>query len=230
MNYDFSFSGKTLSLVLAGSAFVGIMLFIAGLLVGTNWIGEPNTAAPVAVKQTVAEPMPEPTAAPPVAPIMSADLSTPHLAATVPADAASVDAATASPDRQAHGSVPGVNSSAASVNRRREQAPASAAPNDTELRVIQEAEPAAATEPPESPTFSVQVGVFATENDAHQLARQLQKKGHAAVILAARGDRAATWFAVRIGTYTNKTEAAQAAAKIAGQEKIEAIVRPFGSL
>lgn len=225
MSYDFSFSGKTLSLVLAGSAFVGIMLFIAGLLVGTNWKAEPNAATQIAVKQTVAEPTPEPTAVP-REPVTTADLSTPQeVAATSPAEAAS---GAPSPDRQAHGSV-------VSVNRQREQAPAAAAaaaapPNDAELRVVQEAEPAAASESAESPAFSVQLGAFASESDAHELARQLQKKGYAAVILAVRDDKSRWWHVVRIGAYANKTEAAQAASSIAGREKITAVVRPFGSL
>lgn len=130
MSYDFSFSKKTISLVLAGSAFVGVMLFLAGLLIGTNWKAEPN-AANVAVKQpAAAPPAPQPTDTP-QAPVMMSDAAIPD--AAVPSEAGASSGA-ASPVRQAH-------SNAASVNSKRRQTPP-APPNDGEVRLIQEAAPA----------------------------------------------------------------------------------------
>ena len=218
MSYDFSFSTKALSFVLAGSAFVGIMLFIAGLLIGTNWKAEPNNAVNVAVKQPVAAPQPEPTVAPQDS-VMSAHVATPEAAAPGGADASSLASA---PVKQAH-------VSAESVISRRWQAPQPAAPHDDELRVVQEAE-TPANETAEMPPFSVQVGVFVSENDARQLVRQLQKKGYTPIVLAANDDESKLWYSVRIGTYKNMTEAAQAASNIADQEKLKAVVRPLGSL
>jgi hypothetical protein len=130
MSYDFSFSKKTISFVLAGFAFVGVMLFLAGLLIGTNWKAEPN-AANVAVKQpAAAPPAPQPTDTP-QEPVMVSDAAIPG--AAVPSEAgASSDAA--SPVRQAH-------SNAASVNSKRRQTSPPAPPNDGEVRLIQEAAP-----------------------------------------------------------------------------------------
>lgn len=222
MNYDFSFSKKALSLVLAGSSFVGVMLFVAGLLVGTSWKAAPNDAAVVAVKQPVAAPQPEPTVAP-QEPVMSAHVAVPEPAAPGAADDAVAAAGGASaPVKQAHANT-------ASVTIRRWQAPTPAAPDDDELRVVQEAEPAG-NEDTETPAFSVQVGVFASENEAHQLVRQLQKKGYTPIVLAANDDESRLRYSVRIGAYANMTEAAQAASNIAGQEKLKAVVRPLGSL
>jgi hypothetical protein len=130
MSYAFSFTKKSLSLVLAGFAFVGIMLFTAGLLIGTTWKAEPNAPAHVISKQPVAAPAPQPSASP-QEPVMTADVVTPEAAAPTETDGASGEA---SPARQAHGN-------AASVRSRRKQTPAPAPPNDDELRVIQEAEP-----------------------------------------------------------------------------------------
>jgi cell division septation protein DedD len=222
MSYDFSFSKKAISFVVAGSIFVGVMLFIAGLLVGTTWKAEPKAAPPVAGTQPVATPQPEPTVDPQEEPVMSAEAVIPETAAPGAIDAAR-EAST--PVKQAHGNT-------VSASGRRWQSPqsAAAAPNDDELRVVQEAEPAAADEPAETAPFSVQVGVFASENDAHQLVRQLQKKGYAPIVLAANNDESRLLYSVRIGTYTNKTEAAHAASNIADQEKLKAVVRPLGSL
>src|ERR1044071_1754925 len=49
MSYNFSFDKKTITLLLGGFAFVGSMLFIAGLLVGTNLKAEQHPAVAAVV-------------------------------------------------------------------------------------------------------------------------------------------------------------------------------------
>jgi cell division protein FtsN len=218
MNYDFSFSKKAMAFVLAGSGFVGAMLFIAGLLIGTNWKAEPNAAASVAGQPPVAAPTPEPPATPPE-PLLTANTVRPSPIAPARTGASSDAPA---PVKQAH-------ADAASVNRKTWQSPAPAYENDGELKIIQEAEPAP-NEAAEIQAFSVEVGVFVSESDAHQLVRQLQQKGYTPIVLAASDDESRLWYSVRIGSYDNETEAAQAASNIAGQEKLKAVVRPLGSL
>lgn len=218
MNYDFSFSKKTIIFALAGFVFVGGMLFIAGLLIGTTWKAEPNAAANVVAQQPAAAPAPPPPPVTQPEPLMTMDLSKPEAA---PLD---LSASTGAPAavKQAHGN-------AASFNYRRAPMSTTVSPDDGELKIIQEAEPSA-NESAETTPFSVQVGVFASENDAHQLVRQLQKKGYTPIVLAAGDDKSRLQYAVRIGAYRNQTEAAQAASNIAEQEKLKAIVRPLGSL
>ena len=72
--------------------------------------------------------------------------------------------------------------------------------------------------------------MFNSENEAHQLVRQLQKKGYTPIVLAANDDESRLWYAVRIGAYTDKTEATRAASNINAQEKLKAVVRPLGAL
>jgi hypothetical protein len=133
MSYDFSFSGKTISFVVGGAAFVGLMLFIAGLLVGASWNAEPKAVDKVdrvaGQPPVVATPTPAPAAPEPV---VTADAATPEAAAPVAAQDAPGGASL--PARQAHGS-------AASVNSRRSSVPTPTPPNDGELRVVEEAEP-----------------------------------------------------------------------------------------
>jgi|GEM_PF-1306048 len=219
MNYDFSFSQKNLIFALAGFAFVGSMLFVTGLLVGTNWKAEPNAAANVTAQQPAAAPAPPPAPpAPQQEPLMTMDLSRPEAAPFDLFDS-SVEPAQV---KQAHGNPAGMSS-------RRETAYAPALPNDGEIKIIEEAEPVA-DEADETPDYSVQVGVFASENDAHLLVRQLQKKGYTPIVLAASDEKSRLFYSVRIGTYRNQTEAANAASNIAEQEKLKAVVRPLGSL
>src|SRR6266850_491304 len=137
MSYDFSFSKKTLIFALAGFLFVGIVLFVAGLLIGTSWKTVPNADADVAGKQHSA-----------AAPIV----------------------------KQAH-------SDAAKLDNKTSQASIAAPPNDGELKIIQEADKSG-SEAADMPAYSVQVGVFLTENESQQLVRQLQKKGYTPIVLA----------------------------------------------
>jgi len=218
MSYDFSFSKKTLIFALAGFLFVGIVLFVAGLLIGTSWKTVPNADADVAGKQHIAAPATQPPPAPPE-PVLMADVSPPATAG--PGDTNATSAA-APIVKQAH-------SDAAKLDNKTSQASIAAPPNDGELKIIQEADKSG-SEAADMPAYSVQVGVFLTENESQQLVRQLQKKGYTPIVLAATDDEGRLWFSVRIGTYTNKLDAAKAALNIAEQEKLKAVVRPLSSL
>ena len=128
MSYDFSFNKKTITFALAGFAFVGILLFSAGLLVGTNWKAEPNAAPVVAAKPPVVAP-PPPAAAPivePDEPALRADAARPEAVAPNETD---TPGAASSPARQAH-------SNAASIYSQRWFAPAAAPQNDGELKIV----------------------------------------------------------------------------------------------
>ncbi|HKC63297.1 MAG TPA: SPOR domain-containing protein [Pyrinomonadaceae bacterium] len=226
MSYDFSFNKKTFPLLLGGCAFVGILLFIAGLLIGANWKAEPTaatTTAAVAGGPQVATPAPLPPPAPNQAtapPALKAEAVIPK--PPNPSEVAVPNVAPA-PVRQAHKSVEGIN------NRRGSAAP-TIPEDDGGLKIIQEAEPPAAAESNARPSFSVQVGVFTKENDANQLVRQLQNKGYTPFVLTANDDGSRVLYAVRIGAYMNWDEAMQAASDFTKQEKIQTMVRPLGSL
>lgn len=217
MSYDFSFSKKTLSYTLVGFAFMGIVLFGAGLLIGTSWKAEPNAAPNVAGTQPTALPATQPVTAP-QEPVLKADVVTSGAAAPVDANAAN---SASSSIKQAHSDA----SSAVSKNSQ-EAVPS---PNDGELKIIKEAD-SSSSEAVDSPSFSVQVGVFLSQNDAYLFVRQLQNKGYTPIVLAATDDEGRLWYSVRIGTYQNKTDATKAASNIALQEKVRAVVRPLDSL
>jgi cell division septation protein DedD len=233
MSYDFSFNKKTISFLLGGSAFVGIMLFIAGLLVGANWKTEPTTLAavtspqPVAAATTTTAPPAPATEAVPKEPVLKAEASTPPIAA--PAEVAAPSVAAPASVKQSHSNAPAESRPSLALPPLRE----SAASAD-EVKIIQRADTVAAEEADSAGTnqlaFSVQVGVFVDKNGADQLVRRMQSKGYRPIILTANDDESRRWYAVRVGAYANRTEAAEAAANIGTQEKIKAVVRPLGSL
>lgn len=222
MSYDFSFDRKTFTLLLGGFAFVGIMLFIAGLLVGTNWETEqPAVASAVTGVQT-------PAAAPAPAPVPTEPVIREPAARPGPetSDEMTEPAADPAPAQQAH--------SPASPAVTKESLRAQPYEGGGEMKIVERAQ-SPAPEAAESnktgqSSFSVQVAVFVDEKDANQLVRQLQGKGYTPFVLATGDGEARTWYAVRIGTYTDRAEAERAATNIAAQEKIKTFVRPLGSL
>lgn len=218
MNYNFSFDKKTIALLLGGLAFVGTLLFVAGLLVGTNWKAEqPAVAAAVTGGQ------PPPAAAPapaPTTPVVNAPAVRPEHETSD--ETAEADAAP-SPAQQAHG--------VAGVRSVKEVGRAQLYDGDGEMKIVERAQSSAPrADGPNQSSFSVQVGVFVDEKDANRLVGQLRNKGYAPFVLATNDDESHTWYAVRIGTYPDKTEATRAASNIATQENIKTFVRPFGSL
>jgi cell division septation protein DedD len=238
MSYDFSFNNKTLSFLLGGMAFVGIMLFVAGLLVGASWKEEtPTPVAALWQQDSLRARVSQQSVSP--QPVLLAEASRPTAAAAAaaPNEAAApgevaAPSITATPAKQAH-STPLAMSSEDDEDES-ERAPISQADGD-DVRVIQRADAPAAPAPEDlnkasALSYSVQVGVFLDANNANLMARDLQDKGYTPIVLKATDDQSRVWHAVRIGAYMNKTAAMQAAAGIARQEKLKVIVRPLGSL
>jgi len=70
--------------------------------------------------------------------------------------------------------------------------------------------------------------------DAHALKQTLlkdvERKGYAPTFFSGLDAEARQWYAVRIGAYSDKQQATNAAANFTRQEKMKAVVRPLGSL
>src|SRR5262249_39760727 len=105
--------------------------------------------------------------------------------------------------------------------------------NEGGVVVVSEAETneankqAAALEPE---YVTVQVGVFLDEKDASRLLKEMESKGYSPTFFSGRDAEARQWYAVRIGVYSDREQAAKAAANFTQQEKIKAVVRPVESL
>jgi cell division septation protein DedD len=102
-----------------------------------------------------------------------------------------------------------------------------------EVRIIEEApaDPASEDNAASEPEYvTVQVGVFLDEKEASRLLQQMERKGYAPSFFSGRDAEARQWYAVRIGAYSDKQQAANAATNFTRQEKMKAVVRPLGSL
>jgi len=217
MNYEFSLS-KTASIsLIAGSVFISVLLFGAGLVVGSQWLVSDSTSAETIAKNEKTDVPAEPVlreekpSVPktPTAPNITAPAAPGALGAPAKPPAAQQLAATSA-----------------------ETTPAAAAPGaNGEIKIIQEADPATDENAASAPDFvTVQIGVFLDEKDADRLLKEVERKGYAPSFFSGRDAEARQWYAVRIGAYSDKQQAANAAANFTKQEKLKAVVRPLGSL
>jgi cell division protein FtsN len=120
----------------------------------------------------------------------------------------------------------------AAATGRSEAARLSARNIDPDPRLVQEAGSEAQTSDARtaSSSYSVQVGAYLEESEAHRVARELENKGYTPRVFSGPDAEARTWYAVRIGSYTSARAAGAAASNFSKQEGRRAAVRPTGSL
>ncbi len=84
--------------------------------------------------------------------------------------------------------------------------------------------------PAAKPSYSVQVGAFRNPQNANRYMSQLKKKGYGAYIFMKTDSKARAWHTVRIGDYTNLSEASSAQSMFKKKEEKPALVTLFDSL
>lgn len=211
MNYEFSLNKTAALCLLVGSIVMSVLLFGAGLIVGAQWLG--NSAAPA---DTVAR-NEEPDV--PQEPVLSDEKAPAVKSHAVPKTTA-----------------PAVPKEPPAVTQAIEETAQAALPpaaTNGEIKIIHETAAEAATDEnaASEPDFvTVQIGVFLDEKEADRLLKDVERKGYAPSFFSGRDAQARQWYAVRIGAYSDKQQAANAAANFTRQEKLKAVVRPLGSL
>ena len=218
MNYEFSLKKSALVSITVGCVLISVLLFGAGLLVGSQWLTSSAAPADTVAKNeqpdVPQEPVlndekalaPQSTVPPPVAPPKSAGPTAPK----------APPATIAAPEETAPAAI----------------TPAAAAANG-EIKIIKEAATEAANDQnaaSEPEYVTVQIGVFLDEREADRLLKDVERKGYAPSFFSGRDAQARQWYAVRIGAYSDRQQAANAAANFTKQEKLKAVVRPLGSL
>jgi septal ring-binding cell division protein DamX len=221
MNYEFALDKKAVISVIAGSVVIAVLLFVAGWVIGRQW----TVAASGEVASTTAN---DERNALPTEPVLNEEVSAPKAQApgsakpklTVPKEAVE-----APPQASAVAS--------AATNAVATKAMPAAQPVG-EVRIIEstadDASGEANANAAEPEYVTVQVGVFLDQKEASQLLQQIERKGYAPTFFSGRDAEARQWYAVRIGVYSDKQQAANAAANFTKQEKIKAVVRPISSL
>ena len=212
MNYEFSLNKTAALSLLIGSILISVLLFGAGLIVGAQWLTSAAASGHATAKNE------EPAL--PKEPVLNEEKATGPKATSAPAPAKATEAAP--PKEPAAPAAPPEQTTQAG----------GAPPANGEIKIIQEAaaEPGNEEAASEPEYVTVQIGVFLDEKEANRLLKDIERKGYAPSFFSSRDAEARQWYAVRIGAYSDKQQAANAAANFTKQEKMKAIVRPLGSL
>jgi SPOR domain len=211
MNYEFSLNKTALISLIAGSIVFGLLLFAGGLVVGSEWLGTTPAATSGAVAKNGEEEGP-------TEPVLNDEEPAPKKAAAPKnADQKPADAKEPAAGQPEEAAPPAIAQEAALSGG---------------IQIIQEAETDANGEAVDvEPEYvTVQVGVFLDQEEANRLLKNIERKGYAPSFFSGRDAEARQWYAVRIGAYADRQQAANAAANFTRQEKMKAIVRPVGSL
>src|SRR5215510_15016693 len=202
MNYEFSLNKTAVISLIAGSIVFGVLLFAAGLVVGSEWLGITSAATSDAIaKKAEAEG--------PKEPVLNDEAVAPKKErAPLPQH----------PDQKPESpKEPG-----ATKPKETSQAPERQAAGDGTVKIIEEADAetngVAGESDPEYVT--VQVGAFLNQDEANHLLKDIERKGYAPSFFSGRDAEARQWYAVRIGAYSDRQQAANAAANFTKQEKM----------
>lgn len=216
MNYEFALEKKALISLVVGWIVISALLFLAGWIVGRQWPMNESTAS-------ATTPAEEPHAQLPSEPLL---IDEPR--ATPKADVARI----AKPQVDLPAAPPPSPKPAAASQAMAATGALAATPKNDGVVIISEAEPdAAANANAVEPEYvTVQVGVFLDQKEASHLLQQMERKGYAPTFFSGRDAEARQWYAVRIGSYSDKEQATKAAENFTRQEKIKAVVRPVESL
>ena len=212
MNYEYALDKKALISLIAGSVMIGLLLFLAGWIVGRQW-------TVVATAEAATTTTDDERAALPKEPVLHEDVAAPNVETPK-----SVKPAKVTVPKEA---VEAPTQASAATSAMPAPQPAG------DVRIIEStADDAAADEKTaaQSEYVTVQVGVFLDQREASQLLQQVERKGYAPTLFTGRDAEARQWYAVRIGVYSDKQQATNAAANFTKQEKMKAMVRPLESL
>ena len=207
MNYEFSLNKSALISLVAACFVIALLLFTGGLVVGSQFLTS-NPSSTDAVAKNEDPDLPK-------EPVLVEDETA---AAKVPPPKKAI------PPKEAAPAPPKPTAAAP---------PATAAQAvNGGIEIIQEAAADASAEGAEAePEYvTVQVGVFLSQDDANRLLKDMERKGYSPSFFSGSDAEARQWYAVRIGAYSDRQQAANAAANFTRQEKMKAVVRPLGSL
>jgi len=221
MNYEFALDKKALISLIAGSVVIAVLMFAAGWVVGLHW----TVAASSEVASNTAN---EERAALPKEPVLHEDAAAPNVETEK-----SVKPKLTVPKEAVEAPPQATTAANAATNAAATKAMPAAQPVG-DVRIIESTADEAATgadaNAAEPEYVTVQVGVFLDQKEASQLLQQIERKGYAPTFFSGRDAEARQWYAVRIGVYSDKQQAANAAANFTKQETLRAVVRPLESL
>jgi sporulation related protein len=235
MNYDFTLDRKGMFSVLASTVLLGAILFVAGLIVGSYWTANEPTASASARKTNAANQ----ENALPQEPVIQYNVpQTNVIVPNKPATGlnagtvgpAGLTATQGLPQGPPPPSGPAQPAAAATDQGADNKANAPAADGAGQQATKPEDSATQAQTTSQTDLVTVEVGTFLDANAANGLFKSLERKGYAPAFFTGRDAQAREWYSIRIGAYSDKQQAENAAANFAKQEKMKVKVRPLGSL
>ncbi len=233
MNYDFTLDRKGMFSVLASSILLGALLFLAGVILGSYWTANGPTVSAAAAKRNAADKGLNALAQEPVRPELAQyNLTAPDKPpATINSEKTGTAALAAPPPVTQTSSAPQQQAAAETQQAGDNNAAANAPANNPEKQDAKPDEASAAAQAAvASDLVTVEVGTFLDANAANHLFKDLERKGYAPTFFTGRDAQSREWHSIRIGAYSDKQQAENAAANFSKQEKRKAVVRPLGSL
>jgi cell division septation protein DedD len=211
---------------------MGALLFVAGLIVGSYWTANGPTVSAAAKKNSAEKDLNSLAQEP----VRMTELPQPNLTApdkpatTLNSETIRPGALTAPqlPQAMSTGAQP---QAAAAPEQGDDNKSANASADNAEKQSAKPAEASTASQASSSSDLvTVEVGAFLDANAANHLFKNLERKGYAPTFFTGRDAQSREWYSIRIGAYSDKQQAENAAANLAKQEKMKAVVRPLGSL
>lgn len=240
MPHDFSVDKKTGIILVTVCGLMGVLLFIAGFLLGVQYhvsLKPPALtvqSSTAKVKQAKLEvPAAKPVPKPPevaAASVGAAPAITPTQPAQQPAIGTSAQSAAQSASTPLAGQAK--NTSAEAANQPSTTPAVSSAPSAPPAVAQTNPSPAAAVASTQAdePEYSIQIGAFLNPKNAARLVKDLQQKGYKAKIFIATGSKYRVWHTVRIGPFKDIEAASKRARLFTQSAHMLALVRPAHSL
>ena len=237
MNYDFTLDKKGVVSVLASWLIMAALLFVAGMIVGTYWTAGAPSVSAASGKGTNAAKADSPSIT--REPFRQAEASQFEMgtpAKPAPGQSSGTTAPGLSTARGTQTSPPPPQQAAAAPAST-DQSPGDKAANaaaatdaDGKNQTAGASASAANQNAIETQLYTVEVGAFLDPNEANRAFRKLEREGYAPTFFSDRDSENRQWYSIRIGAYSDKQQAENAAANFTKQEKMKAVVRPLGSL
>jgi septal ring-binding cell division protein DamX len=225
VTYHFSFNTKMLVLLLAGCGAVGLLLFVAGVLVGIV-IDAPQTPhlahKPTGKTGTGAQPV-----APPVAPSQTRTHTLVPSAVAQPVHQPEVPLPVSQHEHKVQRDAPQEEVSHGSAVDTESPTGTTAVAESTVMP--RQPLPAQRLLGAESRAlsrrrFTVQLGAFLVSQNAAGLLAELRHKGYTPCIVPLQDKQQRRWYTVRMGSYATRREALRAAARFSAQENSVTLV------
>jgi cell division septation protein DedD len=236
MNYDFTLDKKGMFSVLVSSVLMGALLFVAGLIVGSYWTANGPTVSAAAARKNSADKELNSLAQEPVRMTELPQTNLPALdkpAVSLNSETTKPGALTAPqlPQAMPQLSTGAQPQAAAAPEQGDDNKAANASGDNAEKQSAKPEESSTASQASSSSDLvTVEVGAFLDANAANHLFKSLERKGYAPTFFTGRDAQSREWYSIRIGAYSDRQQAENAAANLAKQEKMKAVVRPLGSL